>query len=76
VRFLYESDVETMDLQSGVRRRVTVQLAASGLDDAVGLINTWARDQGLEPTLHGALTPLRKARRQEPRGVQTINWAE
>ncbi len=60
----------------GDKRSASIEVAASGYGEFVELVNDWLDDQAMEVCNHGSMTRLRKARRPEPSGVVSAEWAE
>lgn len=75
-RSLYRSGIVAMPKGGGEKRSASIEVAASGYGDFVALVNDWLDEQSMEPCNHGSMTRLRKARRQEPDGVVSAEWAE
>jgi len=75
-RALYRSGVVAIPKGGGEKRSASIEVAASGYSEFVELVNDWLEDQAMEACDHGSMIRLRKARRQEPSGVLSANWAE
>ncbi|MDM7983180.1 MAG: hypothetical protein QUV02_01925 [Maricaulis sp.] len=75
-RSLYRSGIVAMPKGGGEKRSASIEVAASGHGEFIQLVNDWLDEQSMEACNHGSMTRLRKARRQEPSGVVSAEWAE